>query len=176
MENRTILILAVLFILIGFIGLFAFNFYTFAPKSGKDRSVRSPFPSVRTDSFRSNGEQIFMTGLSRRGSIRVTGGPFWFQMHGGGCATCHGSDGRGGRVIMMGVLEAPSITYKDLTREEHEEEGEEEHPPYTDALIKRAITKGINPAGERLDSEMPRWDLSDADFKDLLRFLKKLDP
>jgi mono/diheme cytochrome c family protein len=127
------------------------------------------------NNFRSNGEQIFMIGLSRRGSIKVSGGPFWFQMHGGGCAVCHGSDGRGGKVIMMGVLEAPSITYKDLTEEEHEGGGEE-HPPYTDALIKRAITKGINPAGERLDSQMPRWELSNADFKDLLRFLKTLDP
>jgi mono/diheme cytochrome c family protein len=59
------------------------------------------------------------------------------------CASCHGSDGRGGRVrMMMRVFEAPDIRYQTLTSEEHGGEGEEgaehEHEPYTDEDIKRA--------------------------------------
>lgn len=42
-------------------------------------------------------------------------------------------------------------------------------------LIKRAITEGLNPAGEPLDRTMPRWQMSEEDLDDLLEFLKTLD-
>jgi len=41
-------------------------------------------------------------------------------------------------------------------------------------LIKRAITKGIDPAGEPLDWTMPRWQFGDEDVADLLAYLKTL--
>jgi len=49
-----------------------------------------------------------------------------------------------------------------------------DHPPYTDALIMRAITQGLDPAGEPLDWTMPRWQMSEADLTDLLAYLKTL--
>lgn len=75
---------------------------------------------------------------------------------------------------MMGTEVPGDIRYRHLIEEEEHEEGEE-HPPYTDELIKRAITLGVNPAGEPLDLTMPRWRLSDQDLDDLLEFLKTLD-
>jgi mono/diheme cytochrome c family protein len=100
-------------------------------------------------------------------------------MMGGGmmtCASCHGPDGRGGRVqMMMHVFETPDIRYQTLTAEEMENEEEEAHPPYTDEDIRRAITQGIEPNGEPLDWPMPRWTISDKDLDDLLEFLKTLD-
>ncbi len=51
----------------------------------------------------------------------------------------------------------------------------EEHPPYTDATIKQAITDGLNPAGDPLDHTMPRWQMSERDLDDLLEFLKTLE-
>ncbi len=127
--------------------------------------------------YRSNGEQIYFTATSQRGTpiTSDTG------MMGGGmttCASCHGPDGRGGRVrMMMRTFEAPDIRYKTLTAEEHGEEGEGEmtHEPYTDETIKRAITEGVEPDGESLDWPMPRWTMSDEDLNDLLEFLKTLD-
>jgi hypothetical protein len=40
--------------------------------------------------------------------------------------------------------------------------------------VKQAITEGINPAGEPLDEEMPRWSMSQDDLDDLIDFLKTL--
>jgi hypothetical protein len=71
---------------------------------------------------------------------------------------------------------APDIRYKTLTAEEMEHEGEEEHhPPYTDETIKRAITRGVDPAGNPLECPMPRWTMTEEDLSDLLEFLKSLD-
>jgi len=93
------------------------------------------------------------------------------------CASCHGADGRGGRVrMMMRVFEAPDIRYESLISGEHGEgHGEEEAVPYTDEDIKRAITEGVEPDGESLEWPMPRWTMSDQDLDDLLEFLKTLD-
>ncbi len=67
------------------------------------------------------------------------------------------------------------IRYHALTEEEHDEHEGEEHPPYTDETIKRAITDGLNPAGESLDYTMPHWQMSDDNLNDLLEFLKTLE-
>lgn len=127
--------------------------------------------------FDSNGEMIFYTGTNENGDwIQFDGGPRWIYMHGGACVSCHGEGGKGGVVPHMCYEEAPSITYHDLTEEEHAEEGEEEaHPPYTDETIKKAITEGIEPDGEELDPCMPRWQISEADMDDLLEYLKTLE-
>jgi len=123
--------------------------------------------------YRSNGEQIYLTATSQRGAPIVSD----MGMMGGGmmtCASCHGPNGRGGRVrMMMHVFETPDIRYKTLTTAKHGEEME--HEPYTDETIKRAITQGIEPNGEPLDWPMPRWTMSDEDLDDLLEFLKMLD-
>jgi len=127
--------------------------------------------------YRANGEQIYLTATSQRGTLIVSN--MGMGMMGGGmmtCASCHGPDGRGRRVrMMMRVFEAPDIRYQTLTAEEMEHEEGEEHPPYTDETIKRAITKGVEPDGKTLDWPMPRWTMSDQDLDDLLEFLKTLD-
>ncbi len=98
----------------------------------------------------------------------------WLYMRGGSCVSCHGEDGRGNVPVMMSTEIPPDIRYEHLIEEEHKEEGEE-HPPYTDETIKRAITQGLNPAGEPLDYTMPRFRMSEADFSDLLDYLKALE-
>lgn len=99
------------------------------------------------------------------------------MMHRLACADCHGPQGQGGRVhIMMESFEAPSITWPALTEEEHGEHAEGEgHPPYTEETVKRAITQGVDPAGNRLDRIMPRWSMSSDDLDDLVDYLKTLD-
>ena len=172
---RWILVVAIILIAIGVIGLGVFNYYMFTPSQpGITRvPLRGPGTPVPSGRFTSNGEQIFFTGTSSRGTITTTGGPFRFQMHGGGCAACHGPDGRGGTIVMMGRFTAPNITYKVLTSGMHDEET---HTPYTDELIKRAITRGIESDGERLSENMPRWQMSDRDVNDVIDYLKTLDP
>jgi len=47
-------------------------------------------------------------------------------------------------------------------------------PTYTDELIRRAVTQGIDAEGKPLAWPMPRWLLSDAEWQDLLAYLKTL--
>ncbi len=82
--------------------------------------------------------------------------------------------------MMMSSFNVPDITWHRLSEEEHHEESEggeehEEHPPYTEEPLKSAITRGINPAGEPLDEEMPRWRMSRQDLDDLVEFIKTLN-
>lgn len=124
--------------------------------------------------YDSNGERIYYTGTSERtGPIAFQGGPMWLAMHGGGCVSCHGIDGRGGVPVMMGTAIPADIRYAALTEEGGHAEGKEEaHPPYTDELIKRAITQGLNPAGKSLDWTMPRWQMTEKDLDDLIAYMK----
>ncbi len=45
---------------------------------------------------------------------------------------------------------------------------------YTDALLARAITQGIDSSGQQLAALMPRWMLSESELQDLLKYLKRL--
>jgi|Deesub1362A_J573_1020465.scaffolds.fasta_scaffold00151_24 mono/diheme cytochrome c family protein len=131
-----------------------------------------PIQEVKEE-FESNGEMIYYTGFNEKGErIQSDGGPHWLYMHGGACVSCHGPDGKGGGVPHMCTEVVPPITYHDLTEEEHGER--EEHPPYTDEDIKKAITVGVDPSGNQLDPCMPRWKMSDKDLEDLIEYLKTL--
>jgi len=133
--------------------------------------------------YASNGERIYMTGTSANGSIRYSGGNVSSGMMGGqrlACASCHGSDGRGGPHVMhMSAMDAPDIRWSTLTEAEHGEgdhdEGGMEHPPYDEGTFKRAVTQGLNPGGEPLSTDMPRWQMSDSDLNDLIAFLQTLE-
>lgn len=123
--------------------------------------------------YDSNGERIYFTAESDSGnSITRTGGPFF--MYRIACATCHRGDGKGGSAVMiMWDFDAPNITWEHLTEEEHGDENEA-HPPYTEESLKQAITEGIEPNGEEMDEDMPRWQMADEDLDDLVEFLKTL--
>ena len=53
--------------------------------------------------------------------------------------------------------------------------GKEEEHHYTDALIKRAITQGLEADGKVMDWTMPRWQMSEDDFNALIEYLKTLE-
>ena len=120
--------------------------------------------------YSANGEQIYFTATSQRGTPitpDITVGMGIMRRGGMACATCHGPDGRGGRTrMMMSSVEAPDIRYKTLTAEKHG--SEMDHEPYTDETIKQAITQGIEPNGKQLKWPMPRWSMSEDDLNDLL--------
>ena len=116
----------------------------------------------------SNGERIFSTATSSSGKPIYSQG-FTMMQGSIACANCHGADGQGGNVhMMMTSFEAPNITWAELTGQH------EDHAPYTEATIKDAITKGLEPNGKELEIYMPRWQMADEDLDDLLSFLKTL--
>ena len=132
-----------------------------------------PMGSQRPGDFASNGERIYETGMSdRTGPIPRVDGPMWIRMMGGGCLACHGADGRGGRPVMMGTAVPADIRYEALITGAYEPG--EQATPYTDALIKRAITQGLDADGKPLDRTMPRWQVADEDWTDLFAYLQTL--
>lgn len=111
------------------------------------------------------GRQIFLQGTSASGrdvTALFASGPSPAPM---ACATCHGRDGRG---RTEGARRAPSLEWTTLGH------ATASRPAYDAALLRRAITVGIDPAGRRLDSVMPRYRLWRTDADDLVAWLRRL--
>jgi len=122
-----------------------------------------------TGAFRSNGERIYFTGTSGRGTeITYTGGPTstgWMMMGGRlACVSCHGTDGRSGKhsMGMMQVMESKDIRWSVLKKEFDAEK------------FRLAVVNGQDPDGTKLKADMPRWNISNEDLADLITFLKTL--
>jgi mono/diheme cytochrome c family protein len=125
-----------------------------------------PTPVSHTD----NGRRIFLHGTTASGQVLQNS----HGMEGVGCAMCHGPDGRGG---MMHGIPAPDITFATLTDPNgHDHEFfNRRHPAFNRETIKAAVLAGIDPAGNVLHEEMPRWTgLSSADLEDLIDYLQAL--
>ena len=126
-------------------------------------------------SFQSNGERIYFTATSESGDpIRGTGGSMHMEMMGGGCATCHGADREGSRLFPTFWVKAPALTREALFEGHDDGDGEAhgDHAGYDAESLRRAVFEGIDPAGEPLDSRMPRWSMSERDWQDLLAYLR----
>lgn len=88
------------------------------------------------------------------------------------CAGCHGNDGRG---RSEGGVRPPSLDWQRLALGPgNREANNRRYPAYTDASLARVIRIGTDPAGNRLDPAMPRFDLSLADQRNLTAYLKRL--
>lgn len=146
-------------------------------------SCDSRYEHVRGDgsgssSFVSNGERIYFTGTSASGNpIYANGGGghmnMHVSMHGGGCATCHGAEREGGRIWPQFWIKAPALTAEALFASDHADDGHGDHGNYDAESLRGAITEGVDPAGRRLDANMPRWSMSQADMDDLIAYLRQ---
>jgi len=85
------------------------------------------------------------------------------------CGSCHGANGRG---KSEGGVTPARIDWETLTR--NLDDGDRHRPPYTEALLRRAITLGIDSGAKKLQSVMPRYRLRRDDIDDLVAYLKKL--
>jgi len=83
------------------------------------------------------------------------------------CQSCHREDGGGG---YEGGVRVPPINWRALTVRRPSQQ----HSAYNEALIKRAIGNGIGNAGQTLHPLMPRYQLSDTDYRNLFDYLQKL--
>ena len=142
--------------------------------SGTSTGMMGSYTTTKSE-YLSNGERIYYTSTSSSGeTISSDMGMGAMSSSMMACVNCHREDGKGGKLqMMMGTYEVPDIRYSVLTEEEHGHEGEE-HPPYTEEMIKRAITQGIEPDGDSLEFPMPRWSMSNNDLDDLVDYLKTL--
>src|SRR5262245_59804720 len=143
-------------------------------------TLASPFASALTPQEQ-RGQQIYRQGT------RPAGGELTAVLGKDGtevpasvlpCANSHGHDGRG---KPEGGLVPSNITWEALTTPYGVTHATgRAHPPYTERLLQRAITLGIDPAGSPLHPAMPRYRLSHPDLADLMAYLKQvgksLDP
>ena len=135
--------------------------------------------------FESNGERIYFTATSESGiEIDYSGGPDPGGMMMGGrlsCASCHGTDARGGvHTMHMEVMDAPNIRWDALAQHggaPHEDEdatdgAHDDQGGYDFETFRMAVTEGLHPGGESLSDDMPRWDIPEADLRDLAEYLQ----
>jgi len=88
------------------------------------------------------------------------------------CASCHGNDGRG---RTEGGVRPPSLDWRRLAVGQGEREANgRRYRAYAEASLARAISQGVDPAGNRLDPAMPRFELTLADQRNLTAYLKRL--
>jgi cytochrome c oxidase subunit 2 len=105
-----------------------------------------------------NGQSIFQTGLDSDGSQIIAKPPALYPK----CAACHRADGSGGVHLPGGAVSA-DLRYKALVTDQK--------PPYTLALLERAISTGIDNTGEPLNPVMPHWKLSKRDLHDVAYYV-----
>ena len=88
------------------------------------------------------------------------------------CANCHGPDGRGrpegGATPSDVTEESLHRAYKVTTPSGRT------HGPYDDAKLERAIIRGIDASGNRLDPLMPRYKMGSRDVSSLIAYMKRL--
>jgi cytochrome c oxidase subunit 2 len=163
MKHTGLLIIALTLIGVGVFGLFALEALApiatfYRPGLGGAGSSAARGQRIYQSGFDENGREIPRSTIPPSQAALMMGG--------GGCASCHGANGRGSTVTMrMGYIEAPDTTYRTLTNE-----------GYTDTKISRAIRYGIDENSKPLDSSMPRWQMTDAEVRDVLAYLKELSP
>lgn len=88
------------------------------------------------------------------------------------CAGCHGADGLG---RPEGGVDPSDVSWLALTKAYGvRHRSGREHPPYDEQSLGRAITAGVDPAGQLLHEFMPRYGFSERDLADLVAYIKRL--
>jgi ABC-type branched-subunit amino acid transport system substrate-binding protein len=144
----------------------------FAPSSGACASATA---QPRLTQRESRGKQIYLRGTSPSGSeILAYIGESSLEVSASAvaCANCHGLDGQG---KPEGGVDPPNLTWEVLSKPYgHTHADGRKHPPYTERALELAITRGTDPAGNKLLSVMPRYVISREDLADLILYLKHL--
>jgi len=89
------------------------------------------------------------------------------------CGSCHGADGKGraeGGIVPSDITSASLSISRDDTAQ-----GGRKRGPYSNRLLTRAISMGIDSSGNQLGLTMPRYQMSLGDMNAVLAYLKKLD-
>lgn len=121
------------------------------------------------------GKQIYTQGTSPSGkeilaylgdsSLEVSGNTM-------ACANCHATRGEG---KPEGGIDPSNITWEALTKPYGvTHTSGRKHPAYTERGLELAITRGLDPAGNKLLAAMPRYQMTKEDLADLVLYLKRL--
>ncbi len=121
------------------------------------------------------GKQIYVQGTSASGKeILAYLGDASLEVPAStmSCANCHGLDGQG---KPEGGIIPSNLTWEALTKPYGVTHPTgRKHPPYTERGLELAITRGVDPGGNKLTNVMPRYQMSGTDLADLIAYLKRL--
>jgi ABC-type branched-subunit amino acid transport system substrate-binding protein len=123
----------------------------------------------------SRGKEIYLLGTSKSGKdVLAYIGDSSLEVPGSSmaCANCHGMAGQG---KPEGGIDPSNITWEALTKPYGVTHSSgRKHPAYTARGLEFAITRGVDPAGNKLLNAMPRYQMSKEDLADLVFYLKRL--
>jgi ABC-type branched-subunit amino acid transport system substrate-binding protein len=89
------------------------------------------------------------------------------------CAGCHGARGEG---KTEGGVTAGNLTWANLIKSYgHTHPTGRKHGPFDEAAFARALTDGVDPAGNQMLAAMPRFKMSPEDLADLLAYVKRIE-
>ncbi|HEV7474931.1 MAG TPA: ABC transporter substrate-binding protein [Pyrinomonadaceae bacterium] len=121
------------------------------------------------------GKQIYIQGTSASGKgILAYLGESSLEVPASAmpCANCHGLNGAG---KPEGGIFPSNVTWEALTKPYGLTHADgRRHPPYTERALELAITRGTDPAGNKLQNLMPRYQMSSEDMLGLIAYLKRL--
>ncbi len=147
----------------------ALNIFLFAVASSA-QVERSPHTGE------TRGKQIYLYGTGYNGvPIEALAGEGTVKVPAAilRCVNCHGPDGRG---KPEGGVYPSNIRWTELSKPYAIATGSgRERPPYTESLVVRAITMGIDSGGKRLNGAMPKYQLTREQADDLVAYLKVLE-
>lgn len=148
---------------------FAFSF-TLICRPQNTVSAQDPLASGER-----RGKQIYVLGTSASGKdifAYVGEGSIEVPASAMACANCHGLEGQG---KPEGGVNPSSLSWEALTKPYGLVHADgRRHPAYTERGLELAITRGFDPAGNRLLNMMPRYQMSKEDLVDLIAYLKRL--
>ena len=138
-------------------------------------SLPAPYQSDGLTPAERRGQQIYRSGVgSSAQGITAALGNSGVELPGSAiaCINCHGREGLG---KSEGGLTPSNLTWQALTKPYSVSAATgRKRPPYTEALLKRAISMGFDSAGNGLHAAMPRYRMTHEDIADLIAYLKKL--
>ncbi|MGB3096719.1 MAG: ABC transporter substrate-binding protein [Candidatus Deferrimicrobiaceae bacterium] len=120
------------------------------------------------------GKRIYLEGKGRHriaafllsAGIKAPGAGF-------PCINCHLAGGTG---QLEGGVQSSDITWFHLTKEfSGKRHSGRVHPPYDGESVAKAITDGMDPAGNELDPAHPRYEMEREDLDDLVAYMKIMD-
>lgn len=121
------------------------------------------------------GRHIYRLGTSSSGNeILAYVGESSLEVPGSAlpCANCHGFDGHG---KPEAGVNPSGLSWDTLTKPYAVTRANgRQRPPYTERALELTITRGIDPAGNKLLNVMPRYQMSRDDLADLVVYLKRL--
>jgi len=120
------------------------------------------------------GKQIYFRGESPSATnIVALIGENSLEIPGNGlpCAGCHGVSGRG---KPEGDVDPSNVSWEALLKSSQIVGTRKRTQPYSVTSLETAITRGLDPSGNKLAVAMPRYQMTKQDLQDLIVYMRRL--